>query len=79
MPLLFAPARAWCLIFENCIARSNTIKIVRAYGGCLGTGSRRRTWQAAISRVEPQAGFEARISEWGNPAGVMPRHPHLNT
>jgi hypothetical protein len=29
--------------------------------------------------VEPQAGYEARISEWGNPARVMPCHPHLNT
>jgi hypothetical protein len=29
-----------------------TVKIVRAYGGCLGTRSRRRTWTAAISRGE---------------------------
>ena len=29
-----------------------TVKILRAYGGCLGTRSRRRTWTAAISRGE---------------------------
>jgi hypothetical protein len=29
-----------------------TVKIVRAYGGCLGTRRRRRTWTAAISRGE---------------------------
>jgi hypothetical protein len=80
VPLLFKrPRERRRLVFENCIARIHTIKIVRAYGGCLGTGSRRRTWQAAISRVELQAGYEARISEWGNPARVMPCHPHLNT
>jgi hypothetical protein len=64
------PARARHLVFENRIEQKrnlNAIKIVRAYGGCLGTESRRRTWQAAISRVEPQAGIDARISEWGNP------------
>jgi hypothetical protein len=27
-------------------------KLVRAYGGCLGARSRRRTWQAAISPGE---------------------------
>ena len=25
-----------------------------------------------------QAGVEPWMSEWGNPAGVMPRHPYLN-
>src|SRR6267154_5655150 len=44
------------------------IKLLRAYGGCLGARRRRRTWQAAISLGEPQAGFDPRISEWGNPA-----------
>ena len=29
-------------------------------------GSRRRTWQAAISWGEPHAGFEPQISEWEN-------------
>ena len=24
---------------------------------------------------EPQAGIDPQISEWGNPAGVMSRHP----
>ena len=53
-------------------------KIPRAHGGCLGTGSRRRTWKAAISRGEGQSPFDPRISEWGNPPGVMPRCPRLN-
>jgi hypothetical protein len=43
------------------------VKLLRAYGGCLGANRRRRTWQAAISLGEPQAGFDPRISEWGNP------------
>ena len=47
---------------------------VRAHGGCLGAGRRGRTWQAARSRGEPHAGCDPRMSEWGNPAGVMPRH-----
>ena len=47
---------------------------VRARGGCLGTGRRRRTWQAAKSRGELQASVDPRVSEWGNPAGVMPGH-----
>jgi len=44
------------------------IKLLRAYGECLGARRRRRTWQAAKSLGEPQAGFDPRISEWGNPA-----------
>ena len=53
-------------------------KISRAHGGCLGTGSRRRTRQAAISSGEAQTAFDPEISEWGNPAGVMPCYPRLN-
>jgi hypothetical protein len=44
------------------------VKLLRAYGGCLGANRRRRTWQAAISLGEPQAGFDPGISEWGNPS-----------
>ena len=33
-------------------------KILRAHGGCLGTGSRRRTRQAAISSGEAQTAFD---------------------
>ncbi len=40
----------------------------RAFGGCLGTRRRRRTWHAAKSLGEPRAGFDPRISEWGNPS-----------
>ena len=43
------------------------IKLQRAQGGCPGTIRRRRTWQAAKSHGEPQAGFDPWISEWGNP------------
>jgi hypothetical protein len=48
---------------------------VRAHGGCLGAGRRGRTWQAAISQGEPHAGCDPWMSEWGNPAGVVTRHP----
>ena len=44
------------------------IKRTRAQGGCQGTKRRRRTWQAAKSKGEPQAGIDPLISEWGNPA-----------
>ena len=44
------------------------IKLQRAQGGCPGTIRRRRTWQAAKSNGEPQAGTDPLISEWGNPA-----------
>ena len=44
------------------------IKLQRAQGGCPGTTRRRRTWQAAKSYGEPQAGIDPQISEWGNPA-----------
>ena len=44
------------------------IKLQRAQGGCPGTIRRRRTWQAAKSNGERQAGIDPLISEWGNPA-----------
>jgi len=44
------------------------VKLLRAYGGCLGANRRRRTWQAAKSFGEPQAGFDPEMSEWGNPS-----------
>ena len=67
------PGRDSCEELRRCEA-----KIPKAHGGCLGTGSRRRTWQAAISRGEAHTAFDPRISEWGNPGGVMPAHPRLN-
>ena len=42
-------------------------KLIRAYGGCLGNKSRRRTWYTAKSLGEPCAGANPGISEWGNP------------
>lgn len=44
------------------------VKRVRAQGGCLGTRSRRRTWQAAKSPGEEQTSIDPGMSEWGNPA-----------
>jgi len=41
--------------------------VLRAFGGCLGTKRRRRTWHSAISCGEVRATFDPRISEWGNP------------
>src|SRR5713101_8302310 len=43
------------------------VKLLRAYGGCLGARRRRRTWQAAKSLGELQASFDPGVSEWGNP------------
>ena len=53
-------------------------KMSRAHGGCLGTGSRRRARQAAISPGEAQTAFDPGVPEWGNPAGVMPSYPGPN-
>ena len=49
--------------------------MVRAHGGCLGTGSRRRTRQAAIILGEGHMPCDPRVSEWANPAGSNPRDP----
>ena len=43
------------------------VKLQRAHGECLGTRSRRRTRQAAISFVQAQIACDPEISEWGNP------------
>ena len=55
-----------------------SVKLLRAYGGCLGASRRRRTWPAAISLGEPLAGFDPGISEWGNPLGLISQNPPLN-
>ncbi len=46
------------------------VKLQRAQGECLGTGSRRRTQRSAISHGEAKAAIDPWISEWGNPAGA---------
>src|SRR3978361_990812 len=54
-----------------CVAplwRSEILNDKRAFGGCLGTRRGRRTWHAAKSFGEPRAGFDPKISEWGNPS-----------
>ena len=58
--------------------RKQEVKIIRAYGGCLGAKSRRRTRSTAKSFGEPQAGNDPKISEWGNPAEAIFRHGALN-
>ena len=48
------------------------VKLLRAYGGCLGRDSRRRTRSAAKSLGELQTSFDPGVSELGNRAGVSP-------
>jgi hypothetical protein len=48
----------------------------RAFGGCLGTRRRRRTWHAAKSHGEPRAGVDPWVSEWGNPPREGDRRPN---
>ena len=62
--------------YEVCL---DEVKQKRAQGECLGTGSRRRTRQAAISCGEAQIAIDPQISEWGNLARVRPRNRILNT
>ena len=67
--------RSWGGCREVLAADRKMVKIGRAHGGCLGAVGRRRTWLAAKSLGEPQAGVEPGISEWGNLARVESRHP----
>ena len=55
------------------------VKRIRAYGGCLGTGRRRRSWQAAISCGEEQASIDPQITESENRLQVNLQHLLLNT
>ena len=55
------------------------VKLLRACGGCPGVSRRRRTWLAAKSLGESQAGVDPRMSEWGNPSGVNTGYSSLNT
>ena len=61
---------------EGYAASSDEVKLIRAQGECLGTESRRRTRQAAISHGEEQISIDPWISEWGNPAGQYPVSVH---
>ena len=47
------------------------VKKISAYGGCLGSKRRRKTWQPAKSPGELATSDEPRISEWGNPTGEI--------
>ena len=53
---------------ERQFLRITYVKLLRAYGGCLGVKCRRRTWNTAISLEKPCAGYDPGMSEWGNPA-----------
>ena len=54
-------------------------KILRAHGGCLGTGSRRRTRQAAKILGKLQASDDPGVSEWGNLIEAILDRSYLNT
>jgi len=45
--------------------------VLRAHGGCLGTSSRGRAWQAAKIFGEAQAAFDPEVPEWGNLLGEI--------
>ncbi len=60
--------RTSCDVRYGAKIRTKKLNDKRAFGGCLGTRRRRRTWHAAKSLGEPRAGFDPRISEWGNPS-----------
>jgi hypothetical protein len=47
------------------------VKKLSAQGGCLGSKRRRKTWQPAKSPGELATSFDPRISEWGDPTGVI--------
>ena len=64
---------------EKRFAITHKFKLERAQGECLGTGSRRRTRQAAKSHGELQISLDPWVSEWGNPSKGMLRERILNT
>ena len=65
-----------CLETKQSGLCADEVKLIRAQGECLGTESRRRTRQAAISHGEEQISIDPWISEWGNPAGQYPVSVH---
>lgn len=46
------------------------VKLISAYGGCLGGKRRRRTWKSAKSFGEPTTCVDPKMSEWGNPLSI---------
>jgi hypothetical protein len=61
------------------ISPHHVVKLLRAYGGCLGARSRRRAWYTAISLGEPCAGVISGDTRMGKPTWAIPRYPPLNT
>ena len=59
------------LTFINFEKRIKVIKLLRAYGECLGIKSRRRTQLTAIYFGERYVRKDPEVSEWGNPITVM--------
>ena len=45
------------------------VKIIRAFGGCLGVKGRRKARYTAKSLGESCAGEDPGVPEWGNPSG----------
>ena len=43
----------------------------RAFGECLGSKRRWKTWYSAISHGELRISFDPWISEWGNPPDIL--------
>lgn len=52
---------------ESRFCRVTHVKLLRAYGGCLGVKGRRRAWLAAISPGEPQVGIISGDTRMGKP------------
>ena len=55
---------------DNLMCLRYTVKLLRAYGGCLGIKRRRRTWAAAKSPGKPLTGIDPGISESANRLGL---------
>lgn len=66
-------------VFGSEFGGIGSFKLPRASGGCLGAERRRRTRSAAKRSGELQKSDDPEVSEWGNPARVMPGHPLMNT
>ena len=72
MQLIIALTRALIGAVVNAIIAGRhqclkVVKLIRAYGGYLGTQRRRRTWRPTKHSEELEASIEPEISEWGNP------------
>jgi len=75
----------WCGgLFENCIVGVSIFSVV-VFSSLLGhtvdalaSGAEEGRCSLRYASGSWQANCDPRVSEWGNPAGVMPGHPCLN-